>query len=1066
MATLNFPSSPVVNDEYTLGDKTWVWTGTAWKVKKDGASTLLTLLSTVDGSGSGLDADLLDGEQGSYYLDYGNFTNTPTIPSDLSDLTDITSLLFDGAYSSLTGAPSLDFLPLAGGTVAGNIALPAAQFDINPASPPSTEGSVFWDSTYHTLAIKPDITSSTLQVGQEEWLRVRNVSGAEIADGSVVYISGVSGEFPTIDLADATDHVKVKAIGLTTSAIADSEYGFVTVRGLVHGLNTTGLTAGQFVYVSTTPGQLTSNVPTYPNYPHVVGQCSVTDSLDGEVYVDIENWHMEYLRVCGNSHFDGNLTIQGNLNVLGTQTTVSQSNLAVQNAFIYMNSGDNIGAANTTFSGSGLDDAYFTGHYKGTAASQTYYVRIDGVGTGTGGVDTFEWSVDNFSTTEATGVDITGDDQLLNSGINIFFNATTGHTLNDTWSGTASPVNVDTGWTSNRNTGAIGVGYTHMGVVYDVASNQFIMFDAYDPEPAGNIDTADASFSYGSLRIGDLTATSGTFSGNVSSTGTISATSFSGDGSSLTGINIPTNVSELTNDSGYITSYINTEYTHSLVDSGSAGVYYLRLSGSDSSTDDITIVAGTNVSFDVVGDQLTISSTDTNTTYSAGTGLSLSGTTFNHSNSVTAGTVSEGGSTRILAFGGTFNVPSVTYDAQGHVTSTTSITLTMPDNPNTDTHYTSKNIVGTSTSQNDAATTNGNTYLLHYEESNVTSLHKIEGTGATTVSSSSTGNITINSTDTNTTYSHAAVTTTGGAFIRLTGSDATNDDIKLASGKSITVEYTDANTITVNTSQWLAKTAAYTAIAGDKIVANTTSGSFTVTLPASPTTGDEVQIADGASWTTNALTIARNGSTIEGLAEDLIADIAGISLSIVYTGSTWQVFASAAGAELPSQAGNSGKYLTTNGSVASWAAVTSTTVSDDTTTDTNTFYPIMAYNQTSGGYSSAYVSSTKMYYNPSTGQLNSTSFNSLSDANKKTNVKTITNALATVNALRGVTFDWIDNGKSDQGVIAQELEAIIPELVSTSSTGEKSVSYGNIVGVLIEAIKDLSAQVNELKGIK
>lgn len=75
--------------------------------------------------------------------------------------------------------------------------------------------------------------------------------------------------------------------------------------------------------------------------------------------------------------------------------------------------------------------------------------------------------------------------------------------------------------------------------------------------------------------------------------------------------------------------------------------------------------------------------TDNNTTYSAGTGLSLSGTTFNHSNSVTAGTASEGGNSRTLTFGGTFKVPSVTYDAQGHITGKSSVTLTMPANPNT-----------------------------------------------------------------------------------------------------------------------------------------------------------------------------------------------------------------------------------------------------------------------------------------------------------------------------------------------------------------------------------------------
>ena len=78
----------------------------------------------------------------------------------------------------------------------------------------------------------------------------------------------------------------------------------------------------------------------------------------------------------------------------------------------------------------------------------------------------------------------------------------------------------------------------------------------------------------------------------------------------------------------------------------------------------------------------------TDTTYSAGTGLTLSGTTFNHSNSITAGTA-KGDNTKTLTFGGTFTVPTVTYDAQGHITGKGTTTMTMPSNPNTDTKVTS-----------------------------------------------------------------------------------------------------------------------------------------------------------------------------------------------------------------------------------------------------------------------------------------------------------------------------------------------------------------------------------------
>ena len=73
---------------------------------------------------------------------------------------------------------------------------------------------------------------------------------------------------------------------------------------------------------------------------------------------------------------------------------------------------------------------------------------------------------------------------------------------------------------------------------------------------------------------------------------------------------------------------------------------------------------------------------DANTTYSAGTGISIAGNVINHSNSVTADTAS-GDASKTLAFGGTFTIPSVTYDAQGHIKSKATTTMTMPSNPDT-----------------------------------------------------------------------------------------------------------------------------------------------------------------------------------------------------------------------------------------------------------------------------------------------------------------------------------------------------------------------------------------------
>jgi hypothetical protein len=83
-----------------------------------------------------------------------------------------------------------------------------------------------------------------------------------------------------------------------------------------------------------------------------------------------------------------------------------------------------------------------------------------------------------------------------------------------------------------------------------------------------------------------------------------------------------------------------------------------------------------------------------------------------------------------------------------------------------------------------------------------------------------------------------------------------------------------------------------------------------------------------------------------------------------------------------------------------------------------------------------------------------------SDIRLKTNIRTVDNALNKVMNMRGVYFDKA--GVASVGVIAQEIEKILPEVVNNDYEF-KSVSYGNIVGVLIEAIKELRAEVEELK---
>ena len=67
--------------------------------------------------------------------------------------------------------------------------------------------------------------------------------------------------------------------------------------------------------------------------------------------------------------------------------------------------------------------------------------------------------------------------------------------------------------------------------------------------------------------------------------------------------------------------------------------------------------------------------------------------------------------------------------------------------------------------------------------------------------------------------------------------------------------------------------------------------------------------------------------------------------------------------------------------------------------------------------------------------------------------------------LRGVSFNWIDNKKPAIGIIAQEVEKVIPEVVDTNEKGIKSVSYDSIIALLIESIKEQQRQIDELRNL-
>jgi hypothetical protein len=92
-----------------------------------------------------------------------------------------------------------------------------------------------------------------------------------------------------------------------------------------------------------------------------------------------------------------------------------------------------------------------------------------------------------------------------------------------------------------------------------------------------------------------------------------------------------------------------------------------------------------------------------------------------------------------------------------------------------------------------------------------------------------------------------------------------------------------------------------------------------------------------------------------------------------------------------------------------------------------------------------------------------------SDSRLKENVKPISNPLEKINQIGGYEYDWIpmegihENEGHDVGVIAQEIESILPEIVTTRENGYKAVKYDRIVALLIECIKEQQKQIDDLK---
>ena len=252
----------------------------------------------------------------------------------------------------------------------------------------------------------------------------------------------------------------------------------------------------------------------------------------------------------------------------------------------------------------------------------------------------------------------------------------------------------------------------------------------------------------------------------------------------------------------------------------------------------------------------------------------------------------------------------------------------------------------------------------------------------------------------------------------------------------------------------------------------------TVTLGYGGTSGSTHNIGTGAVGSGNTKTVNIGTGAAAGSTTTVnIGSSTGTATSQVYgklalmgssTGSVTLQGAASAGSvtyTLPNAApGSDGLALvsTTSGTM-SWAAAGAAITSD---TSTTTLYPAMSTSNT-GNFTAAKINAN-FTFNGATNTLTVTALTESSSITLKENVSPLTNALDSILQLCGVSYDRRDGSrKNEVGLIAEEVNKIIPNLVTKSASGDpEGIQYTKLTAYLVEAIKSLKAEIDELKGNK
>jgi len=200
----------------------------------------------------------------------------------------------------------------------------------------------------------------------------------------------------------------------------------------------------------------------------------------------------------------------------------------------------------------------------------------------------------------------------------------------------------------------------------------------------------------------------------------------------------------------------------------------------------------------------------------------------------------------------------------------------------------------------------------------------------------------------------------------------------------------------------------------------------------------------------------------------LLADAASLTANNTFAGAaTFSNTVSVAGPVTLTRTMVATGNVTANSFIGDGGSLTgvATTVATDSGANRSLKVPFTGIS--SGTLTTANVDST-LLYNPSTGTLTTTkitavNLNFSSDSKLKDNVQTLADSSEIVSQLRGVSFNWKDSGEAAFGVIAQELQQVVPQLVNTNENGYLTVQYLGLIAFLIESNKQLLDRVDALE---